>query len=584
MNYSDDDIARQLRLGEDSHWEFKSVAFAGNRLQSPRRDSLADEIAAFANTDGGVLLCGVTDDGTVQQGITRPQLDELESVAAGICADSIKPSIDAVILRRELETGRPFLLVAVPPGYAQHDSPGGSFKRVGSSARKMTGDERVRLAQRRGQGRFPSFDKQPMDGTGFATLDQELWLPLLSAEGAKDPKPALAKMALLESDKTSAPRATVAGILLCTPNPEQWLPNARISAVRYRDVDRASGQADAQEITGPLNRQIAQAAAFAARNMSVAARKDPARVDLPQYSVKALFEAIVNAVAHRDYAIRGSAIRLSIFADRLEIQSPGALPNTLTVASMTVRQAARNEALVSALARMPVTGVPGSRDRHYFMERRGDGVPIIVRQTRELCGREPEYRQIDEAELLLIVPAAEQDPSPASATIAVRAAGQPVADADLLLLYPSNTWTRTTTDGAGLARANLHTANAPMTVFAGAPGYTAGLKRDWTPARRSFTVIELEHLSGGGSAIFPEDTGQVPGLTGELKPKRDERDRISLYAPNIVIDNGRQQPVYFVPGRDMCLADAHGTEVWIRIVEIVGRSALVEYRSNPADP
>ena len=192
MNYSDDDIARQLRLGEDSHWEFKSVAFAGNRLQSPRRDSLADEIAAFANTDGGVLLCGVTDDGTVQQGITRPQLDELESVAAGICADSIKPAIDAVILRRELETGRPFLLVAVPPGYAQHDSPGGSFKRVGSSAREMTGDERLRLAQRRDRARFPSFDKRPVDGTGFATLDRELWLPLPSAEGARDPEPALA--------------------------------------------------------------------------------------------------------------------------------------------------------------------------------------------------------------------------------------------------------------------------------------------------------------------------------------------------------------------------------------------------------
>ena len=389
-------------------------------------------------------------------------------------------------------------------------------------------------------------------------------------------------MALLAPGEANAPRATVAGILLCTPNPEQWLPNARISAVRYRGADRASGQTDAQEITGPLNRQIAQAAAFAARNMSVAARKTPARVDLPQYSVKALFEAIVNAVAHRDYAVRGSAIRLSIFADRLEIQSPGALPDALTVESMTVRQAARNEALVSALARMPVKGTQGSDDRLCFMEQRGDGVPIIVRETRALCGRPPEYRQIDGAELLLIVPAAEQEPSPADPEIAVRSAGRPLRGADLLFLYPNNTWVRATTDDAGMAQAELYATRLPMTVFAAAPGHAARLERDWTPARRAL-AIELKALPGGGSVIFPEATGCIPGLAGRLNPIRDELDRTYLYASNIAIDNGRPQPVSFVPGADLRLTDAHGREAWARIVEIVGRSALVEYRPFPGD-
>ena len=74
MNHSSEDIARQLRLGEDSGWEFKQIEFSGNRPTSPRRDDLADEIAAFANGDGGVLLCGVTDQGVVQ-GMSRPQID-----------------------------------------------------------------------------------------------------------------------------------------------------------------------------------------------------------------------------------------------------------------------------------------------------------------------------------------------------------------------------------------------------------------------------------------------------------------------------------------------------------------------------
>ena len=156
-------------------------------------------------------------------------------------------------------------------------APAGTYIRVGASKRLMGGDERLRLAQRRSQARFLWFDKQPVPETGFKTLAEALWKPLLSAEGAAEPEAALGKLALLDDDEAGVLRATVAGVLLCTPNPEQWLPNACITATRYRGGDRASGQIDAQEITGPLNEQIAGAVAFAARNMQVAARKDPAR-------------------------------------------------------------------------------------------------------------------------------------------------------------------------------------------------------------------------------------------------------------------------------------------------------------------
>ena len=99
------------------------------------------------------MLCGVTDQGFVH-GMTRPQMDALERLLMEICTNAIKPPVRPTILRREIEEGKPFLLVSVPRGEAQHDSPGGSFQRVGSSKRAMTGDERLRLAQRRGQTRF----------------------------------------------------------------------------------------------------------------------------------------------------------------------------------------------------------------------------------------------------------------------------------------------------------------------------------------------------------------------------------------------------------------------------------------------
>ena len=578
MSYGTEDILRQLRAGEDSAWEFKQIVFTGHRPIRPSRDDWADEIAAFANARGGVLLCGVTDDGEAQ-GMSREQIVALDALLVEVSTDSIKPAVRIHTWHRMLPEGERVLLLEVPESDSQHDSPGGSYVRVGASKRRMTNDERLRLAQRRGQARFRWFDEQTVPNTGFRTLDESLWRPLLSAEGAANPEAALARLALLAPDEAGVTRATVTGVLLCTRNPEEWLPNAGIMATHYRGRDCASGQIDAREIIGPLNRQIADAMVFVARNMRVAARKEPARVDMPQYSDRALFEALVNAVAHRDYSMRGSRIRLSMFEDRLEIQSPGSLPNNLTVDSMATRQAARNQTLTSMLGRMPVGGIQGSEDRRYFMERRGDGVPIILRETRGLCGRPPEYRVIDEAEIRLVIPAAPQEHSPARAVVNVRSAdaGEPLAGVDVLALFPNDTWKRATTDEHGEAILDLHSSHLPMTVFAAATDFSARVRHDWMPVEGRLTLA-LDALPGGGAILIPEDTGALPGLRGRLNPVRDALDRTWLYASNIAVNQGQPQPVHFIPGEDLRLTDVDGNERWARIVAVTGRSSLVEYR------
>lgn len=578
--YTDEEVSRQLRLGEDSRWELKAVEFAEDRPRSPRRDDWADEISAFANAEGGVLLCGVTDEGHVQ-GMSRHQMDALERLISEVCTDSIRPSIRVSIFRREGDQGKAFLLVDVPEGHAQHDSPGGSFIRVGSTKRKMTSDERLRLAQRRGQARFLWFDKQTVPETGFGTLDEALWKPLLSAEGASDPELALEKMGLLAADENGTMRATVAGVLMCSESPGEWLPNACITATRYRGADRASEQLDAQTIGGPLNRQITQALSFAVRNMRVAARKDPAREDLPEYSRNALFEAIVNAVVHRDYSIHGSRIRLSMFEDRLELRSPGSLPNNLTVESMSERQSTRNELLTSVLGRMSSSGIEGSGGRQFFIERRGDGVPIIRRETQELSGKLPEFRLIDGAELCLTIPAASLESSPGNAAIKVHSNGKPLHEVDVLTLFPNKTWKRAPTDESGEARLNLHSTHLPMTVFAAAGGYAAHLEREWVPAQGTLD-IEMHPISEGGSVIFPSRTGHIPGLAGRLNPIRDSQDRTYLYASNIAINGGKPQAVHFILGEELHLTDANGQEALVRIIDIAGQSVLVEYRFSDA--
>ena len=421
------------------------------------------------------------------------------------------------------------------------------------------------------------FDEQPVPETGFGSLDEALWKPLVSVHGAAAPDLALAKLGLLTDTADGPRRATVAGILLCSRAPEQWLPNAGITATRYRGADRASGQVDAQTIGGPLNRQIAEAVAFAVRNMQVAAHKDPARIDLPQYSERAIFEAVVNAVAHRDYSIRGSRIRLSLFSDRLEIQSPGTLPNSLTVENIADRQATRNEVLASMLGRMPAGDTRGSGERRYFMERRGDGVPVILNETRGVSGKPAQFRVIADAEVLVVLPSAPLGPSPARVRIAVRASGRPLPGSDLLILFPNRTWQRVTADAAGIAAAALHTTELPLTVYAAAAGHAAHVEREWTPCRRALAV-ELAALPDGGSVIFPEAAGSVPGLTGTLHAVRDARDRTFASASNIAINDGQPQPVPFTPGEELRLADAAGRERRARIVDVTGRSALVEYR------
>ncbi len=578
MSYSSEQIPEQLSLGEDSNWEFKQIEFKGDRPISPSRDDLADEIAAFTNANGGILLCGVTDGGEAQN-MSSGQMEELEKLLVEICSDSIKPSVHINTFRKRIEGKGTVLLVEIPEGYSQHDSPGGSFRRTGSSKRRMTSDERLRLAQTRGQSRFLWFDKQAVAETGFQTLSRDLWSPLLSAESAVNPELALLKMGLLIEDEAGVRRATVAGVLLCSASPARLLPNSCIMATSYLGRDRASKQIDAQEIDGPINRQIADAVAFILRNMKTAARKEPARVDVPQYSERAVFEAIVNAVVHRDYSVRGSRIRVSMFEDRIEILSPGALPNNLTVDSMDIRQSTRNEILASVLGRMPVGNTKGSGDRQFFMERRGDGVPIIRRETRELSGKVPEYKLIDGAELCLTIPAASLDAEAASPVITVRNLGRPLAGANVQVLFPNKTWKFAVTDENGEATVSLHSVHLPMTVFVAAEGFAAHLERNWIPAETSLAV-ELGALPEGGSIIFTESTGRIPGLNGRLNPIRDTHDRTYFYASNIAIEKGKQQPVHFIPGEELLFTDSEGLEKLVRVIEILGRSCLLEYRSR----
>ena len=549
---------RQVQLGEDSELEFKEVRFKGGRVSSPKRSAVADELAALANSPGGRLVFGVTDQREAQP-LHPDQLDAVADFVTELCTDSIDPPLDFSLHRVPVpeQPDHGVLVVDVPAGRTVHRSPA------------------------------KSTDTQVVAGTGVATLDPELWRRYASSRAGDADEIALSKLKFVKEDAQGVIRATVGGVLLASRDPREWLPSAFIQAVRY-DGDRMDGdrQLDAQDITGPLDQQIRDAVGFVARNRRVAARKEPARRDVPQYSDRAVFEALVNALVHRDYAVAGSKTRLFMFDDRLELYSPGNLGNSMGVEDLRTSQFTRNQLLASRLGQCPVGEVAGAGGRLYFIERRGEGVGVIEDETFALAGRKPLFEVIGERELKLVLPAASPPvPDGVRARVAVVHAdtGQPLRDVHVLMVYPNKTYCEGRTDAFGHADFEFY-ARLPMTVFCAAHGFAAQVVSGWRPddGPEPPPQVQMRPVAEGGSLIFPKRTGHVPGLHGRLNPIRDDLDRLYVYADNVAVNGGVTQPVHFRLGEPLEMTDAHGATVTVRFREVIGASSVLDYAPGNA--
>ena len=160
--------------------------------------------------------------------------------------------------------------------------------------------------------------------------------------------------------------------------------------------------------------------------------------------------------------------------------------------------------------------------------------------------------------------------------IMVSAESQPLSGVDVLTLFPNKTWVAASTDEHGVARLQLHSVELPMVVYAASTGFAAHLENGWVPQERNLQIA-LRPLAGGGSVIFRNATGEIPDVSGKLNPIFDTLNRSYLYADNIAINDGEQQPVEIEFGETIHLMDALGQERCIRVIGITGRAALLEY-------
>ena len=197
----------------------------------------------------------------------------------------------------------------------------------------------------------------------------------------------------------------------------------------------------------------------------------PVTYEIPKEVVT---EAIVNAVAHRDYTSHGS-VQVMLFADRLEVWNPGRLSPQLTLEKLRV-------------AHGSVPGNPLLAESLYlaeYIERMGTGTLDMIRRCVETGLPEPEFAVTDG--FVTTVRRVQRR----AGIVTVYCDHEPVADVDILALFPNNTWTRSTTDEHGEARIELYSAYLPMTVFVAAKDFAAHIEHDWTPAER-YTLPRTE--------------------------------------------------------------------------------------------
>ena len=204
------ELLEKIDLGEDSTIEFKR--------ELPERKELSDEMAAFANARGGVILIGVEDNGDIV-GIDRESLDGAEKTVVEICQDSIDPPVHIVTEKRRIDE-KNVLKVDVPSSPFVHRSSNGYFIRQGSTKREMTTERLGRLLQNRSQVHRMAFDEQFVPNTHRDTLSRSLYQRFITPGVAEhEEENLLLKRRLLVKEGENY-RASVAGVLMCHQKPD----------------------------------------------------------------------------------------------------------------------------------------------------------------------------------------------------------------------------------------------------------------------------------------------------------------------------------------------------------------------------
>ena len=361
------ELIELIRNHENSGVEFKRDDITADRL--------AAEMAALLNREGGHILLGVEDDQTVS-GLTRDRMKAEEWVmeaARSHVQPATIPSWETIRWDDDKVVGVVSLPADAPdkPYKAKRGSAWVTRIRVGTTTRDATREEEERLYQQSGQLQYELKPVPRAPGTDVDTLDlrrlRDYFTRVLAGTAPSDDDVGAWSTLLANLDLATASigrrTATIGGVLLFGKNPKRWLPQSGIRAICYPGAQPDYATRADQDLRGPLAPLRArdgllvepglvdQAWDFVRRNTTPTAwLEGPRRVDRWEYPEEVVREAMANALIHRDYSIAGTDVMLVIYSNRLEIVSPGRLPNTVTPEGMKLgARYARNQLLVNVM-------------------------------------------------------------------------------------------------------------------------------------------------------------------------------------------------------------------------------------------
>ncbi|MCY4001065.1 MAG: putative DNA binding domain-containing protein [Bacteroidetes bacterium] len=389
------ELLELINHGENSYVEFKR--------DSVKSSSLGKEICAICNEEGGIILLGVEDDGQIS-GITRTP-KEIEEWIMNIARDRIQPAIRPRFMTLTVQDSKSVAIIKFDshsqykPYRARTSNGWITYVRTGSTSREATREELIRLFQSAG---LVTYETNPVPNMGLESLDMSRlsnYFEVILTRSIPEPEDTDQwQQLLLNCDLLTEINgcivATVAAMLLFGKNPNRRVPQAGITAVAFSGTDKDYNTIDEEQIRGPLVARysddfmildkgvIDRSVDFVERNLESFAWLDGARrVVKKSLPLDAVREAIINAVTHRDYTYEGTDIELAMYVDRVEIISPGKLPNGVTITKMKegIVRATRNGLIKDIL-----------RDYRY-VDNQGMGVRNkMIKLMFEHCGTEPD--------------------------------------------------------------------------------------------------------------------------------------------------------------------------------------------------
>ena len=359
------EILEYLQKGEDSSQQFKE--------NFDSIDKLAVEITAFANSNGGLIFIGVTNEGDLV-GVEKSDIDKLNNWISNATSQKIDPPIfvsTEILICNE----KRIMIIHIPRGtnkpYAFNKSE--FWVKNAGDKRRASREELFRLLQ---SSKMVYSEEMETDSL-FDDLDKDIFIKYYeSVYEEKIDKSEIPLKVLLENLKLLKDNnLTLAGLLLFGKNPERTKPQFNVKATYYNGNDiSVSKFLDSEEIYGKLTDQFSKGIIFIERNLHKIQKSEnfnaPGELEIPK---DAFSEILANALIHRDYFIN-SSIYINLFLDRLEIVSPGLLPNTLNEENIKLGiHLARNPIILSVL----------EKDKEFSYKGRGSGIPRTIRLCSE---------------------------------------------------------------------------------------------------------------------------------------------------------------------------------------------------------